>query len=130
MGKSGRPASQLYRVLGAVIAHGGGAGLDPAECWPWDEAPFFGELSRDGYGVIRDRRNGTRGVHRLAWRWHHKVFVPEGCEVDHLCRRRSCVNPAHLDAVDQYGNSQRQRLTAAQHRALGPATLQPPPVAK
>jgi hypothetical protein len=30
--------------------------------------------------------------------------VGEGLELDHLCRNRSCVNPAHLEAISHKEN--------------------------
>lgn len=33
--------------------------------------------------------------------------IPEGCEPDHLCRVRHCVNPLHLEAVSHRENNLR-----------------------
>lgn len=61
-------------------------------CWLWTA-----KLNRDGYGHFR--LDGRRpGAHRVAY----ELFVgaiPEGLEIDHLCRVRHCVNPAHLEPV-------------------------------
>jgi len=42
-----------------------------------------------------------------AHRWYYEIAygpIPEGSQVDHLCRNRSCVNPLHLEAVSQQEN--------------------------
>lgn len=60
-------------------------------CWPW-QAQIV-----SGYG--RFRFNGRQ---QPAHRWAYLKFVgpiPKGLVLDHLCRNRSCVNPAHLEAV-------------------------------
>lgn len=62
---------------------------------------------RDGYGRVQvDGRNRT--VHRVMY----EQFVgpiPEGYEIDHLCRVRACAAPAHLEAVSGAENSRRTR---------------------
>ena len=65
-------------------------------CWLW-----AGARNADGYGVYR------RGV---AHRWAYERFVgpiPEGLEIDHLCRVRRCVNPAHMEPVTHVENVRR-----------------------
>ena len=59
------------------------------QCWPW-----LGSISqRHGYGKF-----GQRGAHRVAYE-HFIGPVPDGLQLDHLCRVRSCVNPWHLEPV-------------------------------
>lgn len=61
-------------------------------CWLWTASKF-----PKGYGQFRvGQRN--MGAHQFAFE-HFKGPVPEGLEIDHLCRTRHCVNPYHLEAV-------------------------------
>lgn len=45
-------------------------------------------------------------AHRLSYELH-KGEIPEGLEIDHLCRNRWCVNPDHLEAVTRRENIMR-----------------------
>jgi hypothetical protein len=79
-----------------------------------------GDLSGQGYGrVMIDGQ--TKYAHRLAYQLQVGP-IPRGWEVDHVChgeaikrggcgpgqcRHRSCVNPAHLEAVSSRENSMR-----------------------
>lgn len=50
--------------------------------------------------------DGSKYVHRVAY----EVYigpVPDGLEVDHLCRNRACYNPAHLEPVSRLENMRR-----------------------
>lgn len=61
-------------------------------CWNWT-----GATSTDGYGNVK--WFGTSySTHRLAYQ-ANVGDVPEGLELDHLCRNRRCCNPQHLEAV-------------------------------
>jgi hypothetical protein len=71
--------------------------VDSAGCWIWQ-----GSISPYGYG-----RLSVRGRSGMAHRVSYEEFVgviPEGLELDHLCRVRSCVNPKHLEAVTRQVN--------------------------
>lgn len=59
------------------------------DCWRWSQY-----RDRDGYGRF--------GRGHLAHREAYKALVgpiPQGLTLDHLCRNRDCVNPAHLEPV-------------------------------
>lgn len=79
--------------------------IDPnTGCWNW----LLYKMP-NGYGVI------TRG-HRplLAHRYYYSQKygeIPEGKDLDHLCRNRGCVNPDHLEVVDRITNARRGAKT-------------------
>jgi len=62
-----------------------------------------------GYGAFW--WNGRTGkAHRFAYEeW--VSMIPEGYQIDHLCRNRACVNPDHLEAVNGAENSKRGMLS-------------------
>lgn len=68
---------------------------------------WLGSLDRDGYG-----RYSGKAAHRLAWEPVHGP-VPAGLQLDHLCRVRRCVNPAHLELVTARENLLRSPWTLA-----------------
>jgi len=71
-------------------------------CWLWT-----GSLNRLGYGNGRyDGR--TMSAHRAAYTLLVGP-IPKGMQLDHLCRVRRCVNPAHLEPVTQSTNMLRAR---------------------
>jgi hypothetical protein len=61
-------------------------------CWLW-----FRSLDSRGYGNSW-HGNAHWKAHRLAW-LAYRGPIPDGLELDHICRVRSCVNPSHLRAV-------------------------------
>lgn len=74
-------------------------------CWEW--LGYIGKT--DGYG--RCNVGGrTTVAHRLFYE-HHVGPVSPKHHVDHLCRVRHCVNPAHLEAVTHAENNRRGSAT-------------------
>lgn len=73
--------------------------VDEAGCWLWQ-----GHLT-NGYGKIQI---GGRGKpKKRAHRWVYEQMVgpiPEGLDLDHLCRVRNCVRPDHLDPKTRSAN--------------------------
>lgn len=46
---------------------------------------------------------GTFYVHRVAWETLRGP-IPDGMQLDHLCRQRACWNPDHLEPVSPREN--------------------------
>jgi hypothetical protein len=70
---------------------------------------WTGPTSGDGRGgrYARMSLDGqTVAVHRVAWVLEHGYLVSKK-QLDHLCRNRLCVNPAHLEMVTQRKNIRR-----------------------
>jgi hypothetical protein len=68
-------------------------------CWQWQRP-----LS-DGYGHLTFRGEPYT-AHVFSWLSHGKT-IPDGEQLDHLCRNRACVNPDHLEPVPPGVNTQR-----------------------
>lgn len=87
-------------------------------CWIW-QASTSGQ-GRYGYFYLSGR--GPTRVRVYAHRWAYESLVgpiPEGYEIDHLCRNRLCVNPAHLEPVDHATNRARGRGIKYKPQDLG-----------
>ena len=69
-------------------------------CWLW-----HGARGKEGYGLIS--RSSRKVAHRVVWEQEFGP-VPDGQVLDHVCRRRHCVNPMHLDPVTQSTNERRK----------------------
>lgn len=77
-----------------------------SECWLWQ-----GTTVHNGYGRFWD---GERYVY--AHRYSYEAFtgpIPEGLQLDHLCRVKACVNPLHLEPVTCRENLMRGKTVAA-----------------
>ncbi len=75
---------------------------------------WTGSRGQKGYGNFRVGKKVLD-----AYRFAYQVLigpVPTGLELDHLCRNRACVNPAHLEPVTHRENVRRGDLGAAQKR--------------
>ena len=82
------------------------AGPLETPCHIWT-GPTSGESGR-GKGYPRmSLCDQTVAVHRVAFTNLHG-YVPSKKQIDHLCRNRLCVNPAHLEMVSHIENQKRR----------------------
>lgn len=77
--------------------------LDQSGCWIWHAA-----IGSRGYGYFGIKKKILL-AHRVSW-MIHKGEIPEGMHLDHLCGRKGCVNPDHLEPVSQAENNRRTCL--------------------
>lgn len=94
-----------------------GAGAPPAErvlaridqsqdCWVWP-----GSKTHNGYGTVSAappyvEKPRPLLVHRVLYE-HFVGPIPEGMDLDHICRVRLCCNPKHLEPVTRKTNANR-----------------------
>jgi hypothetical protein len=71
-------------------------------CWIWKKWK-----SKGGYGRKRFGKE-LRYAH-VAYYEQYIGPVPDGFEVDHLCKQRDCVNYEHLEAVTKTENRRRSK---------------------
>ena len=86
-------APAFNRLMAKIIKEESG-------CWRWS-----GKKDANGYGRI-----WFEGKETLTHIVSYRLLVgeiPEGLELDHLCRNTSCVNPEHLEAVTHRQNMER-----------------------
>jgi len=100
--------STVERVLLSYVVEDRGF---TSPCWIWQRY-----VSPAGYGIAT-----AYGHNHRAHRFYYEAYVgpiPQGMDIDHLCRHRDCVNPAHMEPVSRRENVRRGgsvRLSA--HRA-------------
>jgi len=71
------------------------------DCWLWR-----GSLTSSGYGITT-----REGITQVAHRYVYRLLVseiPNGLELDHLCKNILCVNPEHLEPVTRQENMRRR----------------------
>lgn len=74
-------------------------------CWIWTAYK-----DEKGYGIFQYQ--GSKKAHRVSYELI-KGEIPQDMMLDHLCKNKSCVNPAHLEVVSSRTNSLRAKNTIA-----------------
>jgi hypothetical protein len=95
--------------------------VDSDGCHLW-----AGSLTKAGYGIV-SHRQVNRYAHRVAWELLHGP-IPDGLSIDHLCRVRSCINPAHMEPVSPAENCRRgakAKITATDAAAIRASNERP-----
>lgn len=100
MGKSRPPIDRLMEKVHEV----------ESGCWEWTHY-----IEKSGYAKLWVDRRAVM-AHRFSYEFHIGP-IPEGLELDHLCRVRHCVNPWHLEPVTTAENVRRmvEHRTPYQH---------------
>lgn len=79
-------------------------------CWLW-----MGPLSNHGYGSVQSCHfRGHNSPHRIAYVML-RGNIPPRLQIDHLCKIRNCVNPAHMELVTGKVNTLRGGSASARN---------------
>lgn len=91
--------------------------INTDDCWLW-----AGKVDRYGYGGLQIWIDG-KDRYYIAHRIVYQTLVgpiPEGLDLDHLCKVKLCVNPEHLEPVTKRVNTQRRFGVTLQYGADWP----------
>ena len=89
----------MKNSIGSILAR---RIINDSGCWEWTGR------RHDGYGYVSWCGRNHR-VHRLVYQ-QIVGTVPEGFDLDHLCRNRACFNPDHLEPVTRSENLRRSPM--------------------
>lgn len=86
---------------------------DENGCWISNYSSASHGYAQVGWSIRAEEKTGRSRhrmvlAHRAAWAYHHGQ-VPVGMTIDHTCKVRKCVNPAHLRLLSNLENSRRNQ---------------------
>lgn len=81
-------------------------------CWLWT-----GSKMHKGYGQFSPTSTQNIRAHKFSY-LAYRGKIEDGLHLDHLCRRRECVNPYHLEPVSPRENLRRSPIAPAQINSL------------
>ena len=91
----------------------------PDECWVFTgNGKGSGRAAKQGCGYGQLYHGGRK---QMAHRFAYELLVgpiPTGLQLDHLCRNKRCVNPAHLQPVTQRENTKRMHAYHAMRKEI------------
>jgi hypothetical protein len=94
------PDEHRAHIVAYLLAHA--QYEDATGCVNWT-----GNKTPKGYGRFRISNGANYRAHRVAWILAQGRISDAALVVDHLCRNRGCINPAHLELVTNEENLRR-----------------------
>ena len=77
---------------------------------------WTGTINDCGYGLIHYQGRNQR-AHRVRYELECSAIDPK-LDLDHLCRNRRCINPAHLEPVTRKENIRRSPIIGRQYDSM------------
>lgn len=105
--QSPRKGFEEYARLLLLSAH-----VEDGGCWIWQYKRDANGYGRQHYG--RRERVLSSLAHRALYACFF-VLDPDLPHLDHLCRNRACINPAHLEQTTARTNTMRSLAISAMH---------------
>jgi hypothetical protein len=100
MGKPIDPMQRFMRFVNEEQGH-----------WMWQGTTLGSNRNHQYGGFQASTRTADGKVYAHRWIYEQIVGpIPDGYQVDHVCRIKLCVNPEHLEAVTPQKNHRRKRL--------------------
>lgn len=78
------------------------------ECYGWSGPVFKKRPSSTGYAHFNYSCKNI-WAHRYSWERFNNKVIPEGFNIDHLCRNTICTNPLHLELTTPAENNKRMK---------------------
>ncbi len=86
--------------------------LERSGCWGHAKTGFI----KGGYRNNVRAEGRYKNAHRAVYEWLVGP-IPDGLQIDHLCRNPGCINPSHMEPVTPRENVMRGDTIAAENAA-------------